>query len=103
MNPRRYRVLDIESRAKRVSNFHNNTLHVVKEMIEATGLNHPLELNRRHIVRRVSSSEILLADQIYPSVSPNSLIDGAPSEDPRLQVYWDRVGRDSFSPIYDET
>ncbi len=100
MNPRRYRVLDIENRARRVSNFHHNTLHVVKEMIEATGLNHPLELSRRHIVRRVSSSEILLADQVYPSVSPNSLIDGQPSEDPRLQVYWDRVSGDSFSPIH---
>ena len=102
MNPGRYRVLDVQNRAERVSNFHNNTLHVVKEMIEATGLNHPLELSRRHIVRRISSSEILLADQVYPSVSHNSLIDGSPSEDPRLQVYWDRVSSDSFSPIYND-
>ena len=98
MDPKRYRVLDVEDRAKRVANFHRNTLHVVKEMIEATGLNHPTELNRRHIVRRVSSSKILLADQLFPRVLPNSLINGEKCDDPRLDVYWSRVSSNSFSP-----
>jgi glutamate synthase domain-containing protein 2 len=98
MNPKRYRVLDVEDRAKRVANFHKNTLYVVKEMIEATGLNHPSELNRRHIVRRVSSSKIMLADQLFPKVLPNSLINGEKCEDPRLDVYWSRVNSNSFSP-----
>ena len=98
MNPKRYRVLDIKDRAKRVFNFHNNTLHVVKEMIEATGIKHPNELNRRHIVRRISSSKILLADQLFPKVLPNALINGEECEDPRLNVYWNRVSSDSFSP-----
>jgi glutamate synthase domain-containing protein 2 len=98
MNSKRYRVLDVQDRAKRVANFHKNTLHVVKEMIEATGLNHPSELNRRHIVRRVSSSKIMLADQLFPKVLPNSLINGEKCEDPRLDVYWSRVSSNSFSP-----
>lgn len=101
MNPRRYRVLDVEDRAKRVANFHENTLLVVKEMIEATGLNHPAELNRRHIVRRVSSSKILLADQLFPKVQPNSLINEEKCDDPRLDVYWGRVSSNSFSPTPD--
>jgi glutamate synthase domain-containing protein 2 len=98
MNPKRYRVLDVEDRAKRVANFHKNTLQVVKEMIEATGLNHPTELNRRHIVRRVSSSKIMLADQLFPKVLPNALINGEKCDDPRLEVYWSRVSSNSFSP-----
>ena len=100
MNPSRYRVLNVDDRAQRVFNFHRNTLHVVKEMIEATGLHHPSELNRRHIVRRISSSQILLADQVYPSVLPGSLINGEGCDDPRLEVYWDRVTSNSFSPVY---
>ncbi len=96
MNPRRYRVLDVDDRAKRVANFHKNTLHVVKEMIESTGLNDPSELTRRHIVRRVSSSQIFLADQLYPKVTSGSLLTGAKCEDPRLEVYWPKVSADSF-------
>ena len=71
---------------------------VVKELLEAAGLNHPAELTRRHIVRRLSASEIKLADQIYPRVEPGALIHGGLNEDPRLQVYWSRVGKGSFAP-----
>ena len=101
LNPKRYRALDVEDRAIRVANLHKNTLHVVKEMIEASGLQHPSKLNRRHIVRRVSSSKILLADQLFPKVQPNSLINGEKCEDPRLDVYWSRVSSNSFSPSPD--
>ena len=101
MNPKRYRALDIDDRASRVANFHKNTLHVVKEMIEACGLQHPAELNRRHIVRRVSSSQIMLADQLFPRVPPDALINGEKCDDPRLDVYWSRVSADSFSLVPD--
>jgi hypothetical protein len=56
-------------------------------------------LTRRHIVRRLSGSEILLADQIYPSITNGQLFTDEPIADPRLAVYWDRVGQDQFSPI----
>ena len=98
MDPKRYRVVDVENRAQRVANFQKNTRFVVKELLEAAGLNHPAELTRRHIVRRLSASEIKLADQIYPRVEPGALIHGGLNEDPRLQVYWSRVGKGSFAP-----
>jgi glutamate synthase domain-containing protein 2 len=97
MDPRRYRVLDVPLKAQRVANFHANTLHAVAEMLAATGLTHPEQLGRRHIVRRVSASEIRLADQIYPRVAPRALVDGGEVGDPRLQVYWNRVRPDSFA------
>ena len=98
MDPKRYRVIDVEDRATRVFNFHKNTVEAVAEMLESAGLEHPSQLNRRHIVRRVSASKILLADQIYPRVEINALIDGKPVEDPRLASYWHRVSGDSFHP-----
>ena len=65
--------------------------------MESVGVYHPSELNRRHIVRRLSASEIKLADQIYPKVSVNSLITGEGTmDDPRLSVYWPLVTADSF-------
>lgn len=97
MNPKRYRVLDVEDRARRVFNFHKNTVHAFAEMLESTGLQHPRELTRRNVVRRLSSSEILLEDQIYPHVEDGELFRGSKTADPRIAVYWDRVTADSFS------
>ena len=58
MDPKRYRALDIASRATRVRNFQQNTRFAVKELLEAAGLTHPEQLTRRHIVRRLSQSQI---------------------------------------------
>ena len=99
MDPKRYRVVDVNDRAKRVHNFHKNTLIALTEMLEAAGMTHTHQLNRRHIVRRLSASQIKLADQIYPRVEINALIEGKPVEDPRLTSYWHRVTGDSFAPI----
>lgn len=98
MNPQRYRVVDIEKRAKRVANFQQHTVESVAEMLEAAGLNNPQELSRRHIVRRLSASQIQLADQIYPKVADGALLRGEMVEDARLASYWYRVTPDSFAP-----
>ena len=68
-------------------------------MLEAAGLNGPHELSRRHIVRRLSASQIQLADQIYPKVAEGALLRGETVEDPRLASYWCRVTPDSFAPM----
>ena len=99
MDPKRYRVIDIEDRAERVFNFQKNTRFALKELLEAAGLSHPNELNRRHIVRRLSASQIKLADQIYPKVENGALIRGESVEDVRLNSYWDRVDQSSFQPL----
>jgi glutamate synthase domain-containing protein 2 len=97
MDPTRYRVVDVDLKAQRVSNFHNNTLRIVGELIGAAGISHPKHLTRRHIVRRLSSSEIRLADQIFPHVEPGALLRGEAIEDPRLDVYWNKVDGRSFN------
>jgi len=99
MDKGRYRVIDIDDRANRVYNFQKNTRHALKELLEATGLTHPDQLTRRHIVRRLSASQIKLADQIYPKIEINALIDGLEVEDPRLQSYWSRMDKSSFQPV----
>ena len=96
MDPTLYRVLDVQKKASMVRNFHHNTLLAFGEMIGAAGVTHPELLNRRHIVRRLSASEIRLADQIYPSVAPGALLRGEEVADPRLDVYWSRVNGSSF-------
>ena len=99
MDPKRYRVIDIEDRAERVYNFQRNTRFALKELLEAAGLTHPHDLNRRHIVRRLSASQIKLADQIYPKVETGALIRNEDVEDVRLSSYWKRVDQSSFQPV----
>ena len=99
MDPKRYRVVDVAMKAHRVWNFHHHkTIRAVAEMIGAAGVAHPKALNRRHIVRRLSGSEILLADQIYPRVEPSALLRGEIVADQRLAVYWSKMSGASFQP-----
>ena len=49
MDPKRYRALDVNTRATRVASFHRHTLEAVAEMLGAAGIDHPLRLNRRHV------------------------------------------------------
>ena len=98
MDPKRFRVIDVKDRAERVYNFQKNTRFALKELLEAAGLEHPNQLNRRHIVRRLSASQIKLADQIYPKVEFGALLKGNEVEDARLSSYWERVDQSSFQP-----
>ena len=98
MDPKRFRVIDVKDRAERVYNFQKNTRFALKELLEAAGLEHPNQLNRRHIVRRLSASQIKLADQIYPKVDFGALLKGNKVEDARLSSYWERVDQSSFQP-----
>ncbi|OUV99536.1 MAG: FMN-binding glutamate synthase family protein [Betaproteobacteria bacterium TMED156] len=103
MNSKRFRVIDVEQRSKRVLNFHKNTINAVAEMLESTAISHPVNLTRRHIVRRLSASQIRLEDQIYPKVNKGALLRNEKVEDPRLEVYWSRVSGESFNPIDEQS
>ena len=99
MDPSRYSAVSVSDRSERVFNFQKNTREALKELLEAAGLYHPVELNRRHIVRRLSASKIKLAEQIYPNVEDSALLNNGLVRDPRLSSYWDRMDKSSFSPI----
>ena len=99
MDPSRYAAVSVSDRSERVFNFQKNTREALKELLEATGLHHPSELTRRHIVRRLSASKIKLADQIYPKVETGALIRNEDVEDVRLSSYWERVDQSSFQPV----
>ena len=100
MDPSRYRAVSVSDRSDRVFNFQKNTRGALKELLEAAGLDHPSELTRRHIVRRLSASKIKLAEQIYPNVEDLALLNNGFIRDPRLSSYWDRMDKSSFAPIH---
>jgi glutamate synthase domain-containing protein 2 len=75
-DPHRQVALVVPSKADRVRNFHQQTLESVREMLQATGLAGPSELQLRHIMRRISEHEIQNLADLMPSVSEGSLNQG---------------------------
>ena len=68
------RGLNIEDKSTRVANFHDETLKSFAELIAATGVNSCRELTRGHINRRVSYSNVLKYDEIFPSIEIGSYL-----------------------------
>ncbi len=58
--------LDVEDKSIRAYNFHKNTIAAFCELLSATGLPSPGDLQRKHIMRRVSATEIKSYEEIYP-------------------------------------
>ena len=96
-NPKLYKGLVVTDKAARVAQFHEKTLAATTELLGSTGLKHTRLLNRTHLHRRVSQSEIQRYDQIFPYVSAGALLslEQAPE---RYRCYLDEASPDSFQP-----
>lgn len=78
-NPKLSQGLVVANKMHRVANFHRATLKSAAEILAAAGLCHTQELNRSHIYRRVSATEIKRYDEIHPVLQPGRLLgDNAP-------------------------
>jgi len=66
--------LVVADKEQRVANFHQETLQSVLELLAAAGLSSPQRLNRSHIHRRISATEIRRYDEIFPYISRGSLL-----------------------------
>ncbi len=58
--------LDPYDKSHRVANFQQETLQSVREILAATGTSHPSKLNRAHLYRRISATEIKSYEEIFP-------------------------------------
>ena len=71
------RGLVVTDKVPRVAHFQTDTVTAFLELLGAAGLTGPEELEPKHILRRVSSTEIQSYDEIYESLKPGSLLDGS--------------------------
>jgi len=72
-NPAFTKGLVVSEKEKRVANFHKETVSSLVELLAAAGLRHPAELNRSHVRRRVSTTEVRRYDEVFPYLLPGSL------------------------------
>jgi glutamate synthase domain-containing protein 2 len=76
-DPLRQQALVVPDKAERVYQFHRNTLHALKELVQAAGLTHPNDITAHHIVRRLDDTEVRLLANLLPQVTPGALLDFA--------------------------
>jgi glutamate synthase domain-containing protein 2 len=96
-DPRRWRQLDVEDKGTRVLNFHQNTLHALRDLLCAAGLESPAQLGPEHILRRVSPTEVRSLAALYRFLAPGELLGGVP-EHAVFQQFWASARSDSFAP-----
>jgi glutamate synthase domain-containing protein 2 len=101
-DPLRQRALVVTDKVERVHLFHQNTLHALKELVQAAGLAHPNEIRSTHIVRRGADREVrLLANQLL-FVKPGELLEAAAgrADWPHrvFELYWPQADAESFAP-----
>jgi glutamate synthase domain-containing protein 2 len=95
-DPRRMRALVVPDKAQRVFNFHQTTLHALRELLSAAGLTHPSELAPAHVIRRVSSKEIRSLASLHRWVKPGDLLNGVRRQ-PVFKAFWDSAPIDQFA------
>jgi glutamate synthase domain-containing protein 2 len=97
----RQRALVVPDKMLRVTQFHQNTLAALAQLIAAAGLTHPSQLKPRHLVRRISPNQVKLVSQLLPYLEAGQLLD--PSQLARLPpvfgLYWPMAQAESFNPL----
>jgi len=94
-DPQRARALVVPTKADRVFNFHDSTLHALKELVQAAGLSDPSELTADHIVRRTSEGAVKLLANLLPFAKPGELLSGEPTQQV-FRMYWPMAQASSF-------
>ncbi len=96
-DPLRQRALVVPDKAERVRNFHHNTLKALAEIVAAAGLEHPAQLELRHLQRRMSETGICQLDQLHEILQPGELLGGRIGSD-FYSSQWRMARADSFEP-----
>jgi glutamate synthase domain-containing protein 2 len=97
-DPLRQRALVVPDKAERVTNFHDNSLRALADLLATAGLMHPSELRPEHLLRRVSATEVRSAAELYTFLRPGELLTGKTAA-PLFADYWSKVSAHSFSLI----
>ncbi|WP_077001396.1 FMN-binding glutamate synthase family protein [Variovorax sp. KK3] len=100
-DPARQQALVVPTKAERVRNFHDSTLHALKELVQAAGLDHPQQITAHHIVRRISDTEVRLLSNLVLQVKPGALLHSLENQHNVFRTYWPLASAHSFQPLLD--
>ena len=90
----RQRGLVVPTKAERVARFQRHTLHALREMVMAMGLDNPWQIEPCHISERRNSARSDTIDRIYGFLEPGALLE-SPAETPYAKA-WAAAQANSF-------
>jgi glutamate synthase domain-containing protein 2 len=93
-DPKLYKLVDVDSKSKRVANYHRKTLEEMEHLITASGVTRIRDIKKYHIKRRIGPGKVMNYEELYPKLVSNSLIDGTYSG--RWRKIWDEASSDTF-------
>ena len=82
--------LVVEDKAPRAANYHEETIHSFLEMVAASGLNSPDEIERRHINKRVGMYNVAKYSDIYPDMEKGCLLSNAKMPEEYKQYFTEK-------------
>jgi glutamate synthase domain-containing protein 2 len=97
-DPVRQRALVVPDKAPRVAQYHANTLHALKELLQAAGLTHPDDVTMHHIVRRIDDAEVRLLSSLMPEVASGAILNDLARLPNVFRLYWPLADANSFAP-----
>jgi glutamate synthase domain-containing protein 2 len=97
-DPLRQKSLVVPDKAERVFNFHQMTLHALKELVQAAGVMHPGEITAHHIVRRAADQKVMsLAQSILTQLPDRALLESDLQALPVIyRQAWPQAAAESF-------
>jgi glutamate synthase domain-containing protein 2 len=100
-DPLRQQSLVVPDKAQRVYNFHQETLHALKELVQAAGVDHPRDISAHHIVRRGTDHKVKsLAQLILTQMQTGALLKDDLSKLPLIyQSHWPMASAKTFSLV----
>lgn len=73
-NPTLTEGLVVDDKATRIARYHQETVQATMDIVASAGLTDPGQLNRSHIYRRTSQTDIKRYDEIYHALTEGSLL-----------------------------
>jgi glutamate synthase domain-containing protein 2 len=98
-DPLRQMSLVVPDKATRVFHFHQQTLHALKEMVQAVGVGHPREISAHHIIRRTADGKVQsLARMVRNTLPEGALLTEELASLPEIyRHHWPLAHADRFS------
>jgi glutamate synthase domain-containing protein 2 len=93
---RRQKALVVPDKGTRVANFHRSTMHALKELVQAAGLQHPGQITAHHIVRRTNDSQVHQLANTVLRVEPGALLGPLDEQHNVFKMYWGRASAQTF-------
>ncbi len=90
----RQKGLIVEDKGPRVARYQKQTLHSLREIVIAMGLDNPWDIEPRDMRERVNGAKSNAIDAIYSFVAPGELIAG--TDNAQLKAHWDLARADTF-------